>query len=105
MLGAARSQWTDEEFRNQMEAAVREFGRDEFRQDVWDRLAEATSYLALEFDDHTAGEEMRSTLGEIDEERGTQGNRVYYLAVPPDAMPNARGGARRASRPRAAGRA
>ena len=44
IVGAARSEWTDDEFRAQMEAAVREFGRDEFRQDVWDRLAEATSY-------------------------------------------------------------
>ena len=26
------------------------------------------------------------TLGELDAERGTGGNRVYYLAVPPTAL-------------------
>ena len=40
ILGAARSDWTDEEFRHNMEAAVREFGRDEFRDDVWERLSQ-----------------------------------------------------------------
>jgi glucose-6-phosphate 1-dehydrogenase len=87
VLGAARSQWTDAEFREQMEAAVREFCRDEFRPDVWDRLAEATSYLPLDFEHHAAGAEIARSLSEIDEEQGTQGNRVYYLAVPPNAMP------------------
>jgi glucose-6-phosphate 1-dehydrogenase len=87
ILGAARSELTDDEFRAQMEEAVREFGRDEFRQDVWDRLAEATSYRPLEFADDAAEDELTRYLERMDEERGTEGNRVYYLAVPPDAMP------------------
>jgi glucose-6-phosphate 1-dehydrogenase len=87
VLGAARSEWTDEEFRRQMEAAVREFGRDEFREDVWDRLAEATGYRSLDFADDEAEDELTRYLEHVDEERGTQGNRVYYLAVPPAGMP------------------
>jgi glucose-6-phosphate 1-dehydrogenase len=87
VLGAARSEWTDEEFRGQMEAAVREFGRDEFRQDVWDRLAEATIYRTLDSADPAARNELTGYLTQLDEERGTEGNRVYYLAVPPVAMP------------------
>ena len=87
IVGAARSEWTDDEFRAQMEAAVREFGRDEFRQDVWDRLAEATSYRAADFADDEATNELASYLEQLDEERGTEGNRVHYLAVPPKAMP------------------
>ena len=31
----------DDEFRDRMEHAVREFGRDDFKQEVWDSLAEA----------------------------------------------------------------
>jgi glucose-6-phosphate 1-dehydrogenase len=87
IVGAARSEWTDDEFRAQMEAAVREFGRDEFRQDVWDRLAEATSYRSLDFADDDVTKELASYLTQLDEERGTEGNRVHYLAVPPKAMP------------------
>src|SRR5215211_2832352 len=87
VLGAARSDWSDDEFRGNMEAAVREFGRDEFRQEVWDGLAEATSYRALDFADDEAEDELTRYLEHVDEERGTEGNRVYYLAVPPAAMP------------------
>jgi glucose-6-phosphate 1-dehydrogenase len=87
VLGVARSEWTDDEYREQMEAAVREFGRDEFRQEVWERLAEATSYRALDFGDPEAEDELGRYLEQLDEERGTEGNRVYYLAVPPAAMP------------------
>jgi glucose-6-phosphate 1-dehydrogenase len=87
VLGAARSAWTDEQFRRQMEAAVREFGRDEFREEVWNRLAGVTTYRSFDFVDEKAKDEFVRYLEEVDEERGTEGNRVYYLAVPPSAMP------------------
>ena len=45
IVGAARSDVNDDEFRDRMENAVREFGRDDFKQEVWDWLAEATHYL------------------------------------------------------------
>ena len=87
IVGSARSEWTDDEFRDSMEHAVREFGRDDFNQEVWDRLAGATQYLAMDFSDESKADELVSLLNRLDEERGTRGNRVYYLAVPPQAMP------------------
>jgi glucose-6-phosphate 1-dehydrogenase len=87
VVGTARSDWTDDEFRDRMERAVREFGRDDFKQDVWDWLAEATHYLSMDFADEGGEDQLADTLNSLDEERGTRGNRVYYLAVPPAAMP------------------
>jgi glucose-6-phosphate 1-dehydrogenase len=87
IVGAARSDWTEDEFRNQMEHAVREFGRDDFDQDVWDWLAKATRYISLDFADESRENHLMELLDEIDEERGTRGNRVYYLAVPPQVTP------------------
>ena len=87
VIGTARSNWTDDEFRDRMENAVREFGRDDFKQDVWDWLAEATRYLAMDFADEGGEDQLAETLNQFDEDRGTRGNRVYYLAVPPAAMP------------------
>jgi glucose-6-phosphate 1-dehydrogenase len=88
VVGSARSDWTDEEFRDRMEHAVREFGRDDFKQDVWDWLAGATQYLPMDFADESKVDDLVSLLNRLDEERGTRGNRVYYLAVPPQAMPD-----------------
>jgi glucose-6-phosphate 1-dehydrogenase len=86
VVGVARTEWSDDEYRRRMEDAVREFARDEFRQDVWDELASATFYVGSPFEDEAGEDRVAHRLAEIDEERGTQGNRLYYLAVPPDVM-------------------
>jgi glucose-6-phosphate 1-dehydrogenase len=86
VVGVARTPMTGEEFRARMCEAVREHGRDEFREDVWERLAGGMSYLATEFTNEGGEAEVVARLTELDESRGTQGNRVYYLAIPPSAM-------------------
>jgi glucose-6-phosphate 1-dehydrogenase len=40
-------------------------------------------YVAMDFTDEEAENKLGETLTELDEERGTRGNRVYYLAIPP----------------------
>jgi glucose-6-phosphate 1-dehydrogenase len=87
ILGSARSELGDDEFRSQMAEAVRKYGRDDFRDDVWDELAEATFYVPTEFGDDEEHNRVARRLEEIDRERGTDGNRLYYLAVPPKAFP------------------
>jgi len=87
VLGVARSEQTSEQFVAAMEHAVREFARDEFRQDVWDELAGVTRYLAGELADEEREDAVARCLTELDETHGTRGNRVYYLAVPAQAMP------------------
>ena len=86
VVGVARRDWTDDEFRERMEHAVREFGRDDFDEDVWEWLGSATRYLSLDFADEAGEDRLAALLTELDEERGTRGNRVYYLAIPPKAM-------------------
>ena len=86
IVGSARSGWTEDEFRDRMEHAVREFGRDDFVEDTWEWLAGATRYLSTDFADESGEDRLSSLLGELDEERSTRGNRVYYLAVPPSTM-------------------
>src|SRR5215207_10743316 len=46
VVGVARTEETDDEFRERMKHAVQEFGRDEFNDEVWDRLAEGMRYVA-----------------------------------------------------------
>jgi glucose-6-phosphate 1-dehydrogenase len=100
VVGTARTEWTDEEFRARMADAVREFGRDEFRPDVWDALAGAVRYVPVDYTVAATEDRLAGLVREIDEERGTQGNRVYYLAVPPQAMETVVGdlGERRSTR-------
>jgi glucose-6-phosphate 1-dehydrogenase len=85
VVGVARTEMSDDQFRTTMEAAVKEFGRDPFRSDVWDPLADGMRYVAADFAQE-AQERVEACLTEIDEERGTGGNRLYYFAVPPSAI-------------------
>jgi glucose-6-phosphate 1-dehydrogenase len=86
VVGVARTEASTEEFVERMEEAVKEHGRDEFRQDVWDALAEGMRYVATDFADEGGEDVVMEVLDELDRERGTAGNRVHYLAVPPAAM-------------------
>jgi glucose-6-phosphate 1-dehydrogenase len=87
ILGLSRSEETDDEFRERMKEAVSEYGRDEFRDDVWEVLADGMHYVAMDFADEEGEDRLAKTLNELDAERGTRGNRVYYLATPPDVFP------------------
>jgi len=86
VIGVARRQESDEDFRARMEAAVKEFGRDEFREDIWKPFAQGLRYVTTDFSDEAGHDRVTAVLNELDEQRGTRGNRVYYLAVPPDAI-------------------
>jgi glucose-6-phosphate 1-dehydrogenase len=86
VVGVARSEESDDDFRARMKAAVQEFGRDPFREDVWEELAAGMRYVATEFADDGGEDRVVEMLTELDKERGTAGNRVYYCAVPPNAF-------------------
>ncbi len=86
MIGVARTENTTDAWREKMRKAVNEFGRDEMREDVWERLASGMHYVTTDFSSEGGESHVMQLLEKLDEERGTQGNRVYYLAVPPNAI-------------------
>ncbi len=87
VVGSARSEMSGDEFREAMRRAVEEHGRDPVRDDVFDWLAQRTSYVPTEFAEDGGEDRLDAHLDQVDEQWQTQGNRVYYLAVPPAAMP------------------
>jgi len=85
LVGVSRTELTDAAFRAQMKDSVVQFGRDELDERVWKRLAAALHYVPG--DVGGSGESgLFELLAKLDEERGTGGNRVFYLAVPPTAF-------------------
>ena len=46
VVGVARTEESDDEFRARMEEAVREHARDPLRDDVWETLAEGMRYVS-----------------------------------------------------------
>ncbi|MGH2936463.1 MAG: glucose-6-phosphate dehydrogenase [Gaiellaceae bacterium] len=87
ILGVARTDDTDEGFREDMKQAIQQHARDPFSEDVWEELAGTMRYIATDFPDESGEAELASLLDELDGEHDLGGNRVYYLAVPPPAFP------------------
>ncbi len=86
ICGVSRTPQTSAQFAAAMKKAVKQHARDPFRQDVWDRLSRGMRYIGTEFDDSEGEDRVGQVLEEIDAEHGTGGNRLYYLAVPPQAF-------------------
>ena len=86
VVGYARRPYTDEEFRQEMRAAVERFSRRQpIDPDVWETFAQGLFYFAADFHVASAYPKLGELLERIDRDRGTVGNRIYYLATPPDA--------------------
>ncbi len=83
VVGIARTEMTTRQFLTGMRAAVKQHARDPFRSDVFESLAAGVRYVATEFDDDPGEDRVGDTLEELDRTRGTAGNRLHYLAVPP----------------------
>jgi glucose-6-phosphate 1-dehydrogenase len=86
IIGVARTEENDEGFRESMKQSVQKHGRDEYDEDVWHHLAEGMRYISSGEGGDESFDRLAEALAAMDDERGTAGNRVYYLAVPPPAF-------------------
>ncbi|MBC6471462.1 MAG: glucose-6-phosphate dehydrogenase [Hormoscilla sp. GM102CHS1] len=83
IVGVARRDWSHEYFREQMRIGVEEFGGGLGREEVWSRFAKGLFYCSGNIDKPESYQKLKAFLGELDEQRGTRGNRVFYLSVAP----------------------
>jgi glucose-6-phosphate 1-dehydrogenase len=85
-VGVARTEQTSKQWAAAMKAAVKQHSRDPFDEAVWKSLADGLRYVATDFADDAGQNALVEVLNELDDKRGTEGNRLYYLAVPPAAF-------------------
>ncbi len=83
VVGFARREKTDETFRTELEEAARKFSRSGVDDEVWSSFAERIFYHRSEFGDADGYKRLADRLNQLDEERGTRGNRLFYLSVAP----------------------
>ena len=87
VIGSSRREMTDEAFRQYAHEAVTRFGRIKPEPRSWEAFAEGLSYVAGSFDDPATFQKLGGHLKRLDGERGTAGNRVFDMAVPPSVFP------------------
>lgn len=88
IIGFARRPRTDAEIREEYRQAINEFSRaGAIQQEVWESFSEGIFYVRSNLVDVDGYLDLKRELDRLDHERGTRGNRLLYLAVPPDLMP------------------
>lgn len=84
VVGFARREKTDEQFRQELEEATRKFSRQGVKDDLWKHFAQSIYYHRSEFADAAGYASLAERLDQIDAEKGGRGNRLFYLAAGPD---------------------
>ena len=88
VLGVARSPMSEDEFRRHLYHGVEEYARhDPVICRRWDGFQGRVGYLAGDYDRADTYRRLTERLARLDAEAGTQGNRLFYLAVPPSLYP------------------
>ncbi|RWZ51760.1 glucose-6-phosphate dehydrogenase [Labedella phragmitis] len=87
LVGFARRDWEDQDFMEVVHESVRKYARTEFREEVWEQLAQGIRFVPGEFGDDAAFQQLKETIEELDADRGTMGNHAFYLSIPPKAFP------------------
>jgi len=87
VVGFARRDKTDEIFRRELEEAAQKFSRQKLNPELWEHFASSIFYHRSEFDKAEGYDALAKRLDELDAQRGTRGNRLFYLSVAPDQFP------------------
>lgn len=84
VVGFARRNKSDENFRKELEEAARKYSRQSINDELWAGFASSISYHRSDFDDLAGYESLAGQLTALDTAKGTHGNRLFYLAAAPD---------------------
>ncbi|RCK70556.1 glucose-6-phosphate dehydrogenase [Desertihabitans brevis] len=83
LVGFARRDWENEDFAQIVHDSVKEHARTPFREEVWRQLLEGIRFVPGDLNSDASFEQLKRTILELDEARGTGGNHAFYLSIPP----------------------
>jgi glucose-6-phosphate 1-dehydrogenase len=86
VVGIARKAMSNDALRDSLMKGVREFATRPVDDAIAKRLLECVTCIAADPKDPASFDRMRERLEKLEANRATGGNRLFYLATPPDAF-------------------
>jgi glucose-6-phosphate 1-dehydrogenase len=84
IVAVGRRPYTDQAFRDELKASLDSYSRVQpVDKETWDDLAARITYHRGDFNDPQTFQALADRLDTMDEEKGTRGNRIFYLATQP----------------------
>jgi glucose-6-phosphate 1-dehydrogenase len=84
IVGVARSEKSDQSFRDELTQAMQQFATTKLDPKKWEWFLARIHYLNGHFEDPEAYSRLRARLGDIDTKAKTAGNYLFYLATAED---------------------
>jgi glucose-6-phosphate 1-dehydrogenase len=86
VVGASRTEMSNDDFRNLMREAVRSSLPDEYAAGAWKSFANKLYYAQIDYADVTKFRSLYKSLGPLEKLHKTRGNRIFYMATPPTVL-------------------
>src|SRR6266851_2872149 len=86
VVGVARKAVSNDDLRKSLMKGLREFATRPVDDAIAERLLECVTSIAADPTDSASFDRMRQQLERLEANRSTGGNRLFYLATPPDAF-------------------
>lgn len=83
VLGAARTEMSNSAFRDLMQDAVKAAFPDDFDRGSWRTFSERLYYVQFDYEQKDSFRSLKKKIITLEKKHITQGNRIFYLAVPP----------------------
>ena len=83
IVGFARHEYTNESFAEYLKDGVKTFSRNPLDEDIWRAFKDGVFYVPGDFETQADYGTLAHALAQIDRQRGTLGNHLFYLATPP----------------------
>ncbi|MBA3792430.1 MAG: glucose-6-phosphate dehydrogenase [Rubrobacter sp.] len=87
VVGISRTEMSHEDFRKKLLDTLEEQRADSVSEDVWASFSKGIFYLPGDSKKPETYEELKGFLKKLDAERGTSGNRIFYLSSSPSLFP------------------
>jgi len=83
IVGFSMEKLDDEAYRDFARDGIGKFSRQPLTDEGWHRFAPLLHFVSGSFTDSNDYQQLKQRLGEFDRDAGTGGNRIFYLAIPP----------------------
>jgi glucose-6-phosphate 1-dehydrogenase len=86
LIGVGRSEMSHDAFREDLRKSLHQFATRSVEEKIIQRLLGCATYVRGDADEPASYDRLRQALQRIEVERGTNGNRLFYMATPPSAF-------------------
>ena len=84
IVGVSAEPFTTEEFRDRATTDIKEYSTVPVEASSWDWFIRRIYYLSGDFNDQLVYGKLEALLKKVEQEQGTQGNALFYLATGPN---------------------